>query len=83
MKLLKNKTAIVTGSALRARLTAMVIKAKAYNSNALIIHTIQTFPQVIFTNWLRSKGKLAGQHMVARLSNDRPYIDKIKLLLNV
>jgi hypothetical protein len=30
-----------------------------------------------FAEWLRSKGKLGGQHKVPRLSNDREFIDDI------
>jgi len=30
-----------------------------------------------FAEWLRSKGKLGGQHKVPRLSNDRTMIDEI------
>jgi hypothetical protein len=34
----------------------------------------------IFTKWLRSKGKLGGQHKVPRLSNDRKYLEEILAL---
>ena len=40
-------------------------------------------PQIIkakpdtFYLWLKSRGKLGGQHKVPRLSNDREYIDEI------
>ena len=33
--------------------------------------------------WLRSKGKLGGQHKIPRLSNDRKYIDEILALINL
>jgi hypothetical protein len=34
-------------------------------------------PSGTFQNWLRSKGKLGGQHKVPRLSNDRTLIEEI------
>ena len=33
-----------------------------------------------FTEWLRTKGKLGGQHKVPRLSNNRKYVDEILAL---
>ena len=30
-----------------------------------------------FDDWLRSKGKLGGQHKIPRLSNNRQYIEEI------
>ena len=30
-----------------------------------------------FNEWLRSKGKLGGQHKVPRLSNDRMIVEEI------
>jgi len=34
-----------------------------------------------FNQWLKKKGKLGGQHKVPRLSNDRNFIEEIKLLM--
>ena len=34
----------------------------------------------LFHDWLKSKGKLGGQHKVPRLSNTREYIDELLLL---
>ena len=31
----------------------------------------------LFNDWLKSKGKLGGQHKVPRLSNNRIYIDEL------
>jgi hypothetical protein len=31
----------------------------------------------LFNDWLRSKGKLGGQHKVPRLSNSREHIDEL------
>jgi hypothetical protein len=39
---------------------------------------VQAVNKSVFTNWLRSKGKLGGQHKIPRLSNERVYIDEIK-----
>jgi hypothetical protein len=36
-----------------------------------------------FTEWLRSKGKVGGQHKVPRLSNERQYVEEIKALVHV
>ena len=33
--------------------------------------------QGLFDDWLKSKGKLGGQHKVPRLSNDRKAIDEL------
>jgi hypothetical protein len=34
-----------------------------------------------FSRWLKSKGKMGGQHKVPRLSNDRKIIEEIKAFL--
>ena len=31
----------------------------------------------LFDNWLKSKGKLGGQHKIPRLSNSRDYIEQL------
>ena len=31
----------------------------------------------LFDDWLKSKGKLGGQHKIPRLSNTRTYIDEM------
>jgi hypothetical protein len=38
---------------------------------------IRVMPKNTFYSWLKSKGKLGGQHKVPRLSNDRKYIEEI------
>lgn len=55
-------------------------EAKRYKNIALrqpILHSLKTGT---FNNWLRSKGKLGGQHKVPRLSNDRKMIEEILLM---
>jgi hypothetical protein len=52
-------------------------EAKRYKDIALrkpIVHKLQ---KGIFNAWLKSKGKLGGQHKVPRLSNERNFIEDI------
>jgi len=51
--------------------------AKRYKDIALQVPVIHSLPQGTFYNWLKSKGKLGGQHKVPRLSNDRKLLDEI------
>jgi hypothetical protein len=44
---------------------------------ALGLPQVQSLPRGTFSNWLRQKGKLGGQHKVPRLSNDRNMIEDI------
>jgi hypothetical protein len=52
-------------------------EAKRYKDIALRMPIVRVLPKGLFTEWLRSKGKLGGQHKVPRLSNDRKYIEEI------
>ena len=52
-------------------------EAKRHKSIALGMPVIHAMQKGAFTEWLRSKGKLGGQHKVPRLSNDRTMIDEI------
>lgn len=56
-------------------------EAKRYKDMALTIPQVHAVPEGLFHQWLKSKGKLGGQHKVPRLSNDRKYIDDIKMLM--
>ncbi len=56
-------------------------EAKRYHNMMLDEPMIRPVPAKTFYNWLKSKGKLGGQHKVPRLSNDRKYIDEILELL--
>jgi hypothetical protein len=56
-------------------------EAKRHKDIALRMPIIHKLPKGIFTEWLRNKGKLGGQHKVPRLSNDRKYIDEILPML--
>ncbi|MFO7868464.1 MAG: GH3 auxin-responsive promoter family protein [Bacteroidales bacterium] len=52
-------------------------EAKRYKSITLDNPDVQRAPDGTFYNWLKSKGKLGGQHKIPRLSNTREYIDEI------
>jgi GH3 auxin-responsive promoter len=52
-------------------------EAKRHKEIALRMPVVHVVERGIFSNWLKSKGKLGGQHKVPRLSNDRKYIDDI------
>lgn len=41
---------------------------------------VKVAPKGLFESWLKSKGKLGGQHKVPRLSNDRSLMDELYLL---
>ena len=52
-------------------------EAKRYKDIALGLPLIHSLKKGVFTDWLRSKGKLGGQHKVPRLSNERSVIAEI------
>jgi hypothetical protein len=52
-------------------------EAKRYKNIALRMPIVHVMKPGGFNAWLKSKGKLGGQHKVPRLSNDRTYIDEI------
>jgi hypothetical protein len=41
---------------------------------------VRAMPPQTFYNWLKSKGKLGGQHKVPRLSNDRTFVEELLAL---
>jgi hypothetical protein len=55
-------------------------EAKRHKDIALRMPLVRILPKGTFTKWLRSKGKLGGQHKVPRLSNERKYIEEILAL---
>ena len=55
-------------------------EAKRHKSIALGLPVVHAVPANTFNKWLKSKGKLGGQHKVPRLSNERTYIEEIKVL---
>jgi hypothetical protein len=52
-------------------------EAKRYHSLMLHLPIVRAVPKNTFYNWLKTKGKLGGQHKVPRLSNDRKYVEEI------
>lgn len=52
-------------------------EAKRYKNITLQPLEIVVAREDLFNNWLKSKGKLGGQHKVPRLSNSRQYIDEL------
>lgn len=52
-------------------------EAKRHKDMALKMPLIHVAKKGAFHDWLKSKGKLGGQHKVPRLSNDRKYINEI------
>jgi hypothetical protein len=43
---------------------------------------VHSLKKETFAKWLKSKGRLGGQHKVPRLSNERIMIEEILLLEN-
>lgn len=52
-------------------------EAKRYKDIALRMPLLRSLEKGVFNTWLKSKGKLGGQHKVPRLSNDRKYLEEI------
>ncbi|HMO62431.1 MAG TPA: GH3 auxin-responsive promoter family protein [Ferruginibacter sp.] len=52
-------------------------EAKRHKDIALRLPVVQALPAGSFNEWLRSKGKLGGQHKVPRLSNERTIVEEI------
>ena len=55
-------------------------EAKRHKNIALSMPIITSVKKGTFNEWLRSKGKLGGQHKVPRLSNERALVEEIKSL---
>jgi hypothetical protein len=52
-------------------------EAKRHKSIALGLPVMHILKKGSFNEWLRSKGKLGGQHKVPRLSNERKLVEEI------
>jgi GH3 auxin-responsive promoter len=52
-------------------------EAKRHKSIALRLPLVHVLRKGTFAEWLRSKGKLGGQHKVPRLSNERKFLEEI------
>ncbi|MBK8609518.1 MAG: GH3 auxin-responsive promoter family protein [Chitinophagaceae bacterium] len=57
-------------------------EAKRHKNIALRLPIVHKLPAGTFTEWLRSKGKLGGQHKIPRLSNERTMLEEILKLIN-
>ena len=55
-------------------------EAKRHKDIALRLPIVHALRKGIFTQWLRNKGKLGGQHKIPRLSNERIMLEEILLL---
>jgi hypothetical protein len=51
--------------------------AKRAHDLALIAPVVHSVDEGTFYNWMKSRGKLGGQHKVPRLSNSREYVEDI------
>jgi hypothetical protein len=58
-------------------------EAKRYKDLALRFPIIRSVPEGTFYLWLKSRGKLGGQHKVPRLNNDRTIIEQIQEIINL
>lgn len=58
-------------------------EAKRYKDIALRMPLIHSLKKGTFNEWLRSKGKLGGQHKVPRLSNERKFVEEILKMNNI
>jgi hypothetical protein len=52
-------------------------EAKRHKDIALRLPIVHVLPKGTFNEWLKSKGKLGGQHKVPRLSNDRIILEEV------
>ncbi|MFL0086293.1 GH3 auxin-responsive promoter family protein [Tenacibaculum maritimum] len=52
-------------------------EAKRYNNMTLSMPIVHQAKKGLFYNWLKSKGKLGGQHKIPRLANNRKLIDEL------
>lgn len=57
-------------------------EAKRHKDIALRQPVVHAVPKGTFTEWLRKKGKLGGQHKVPRLSNERGMLEEILQMIS-
>lgn len=57
-------------------------EAKRHKDIALTLPKITSLKKGCFHEWLKSKGKLGGQHKVPRLSNERMYVEEVLAVNN-
>jgi len=56
-------------------------EAKRHKDIALRMPVVHRMPKGGFNDWLKSKGKLGGQHKVPRLSNERKHLEEVLAFL--
>ena len=56
--------------------------AKRHKDIALRMPIVHAVQKGMFTEWLRQKGKLGGQHKVPRLNNERKLLEEILEMIN-
>ncbi|MEX0635844.1 MAG: GH3 auxin-responsive promoter family protein, partial [Ferruginibacter sp.] len=56
-------------------------EAKRHKDIALRMPVVKSLPKGSFAKWLKSKGKLGGQHKVPRLCNERKFVEEINLMI--
>jgi hypothetical protein len=56
-------------------------EAKRHKDMALGMPLLQVMPKGVFSDWLKRRGKLGGQHKVPRLSNDRTQVEQLLEML--
>lgn len=56
-------------------------EAKRSYNLSLGLPIVKSLPKGTFNEWLKSIGKLGGQNKVPRLSNNREYIDRLRLFI--
>ncbi len=56
-------------------------EAKRHKDIALRLPVVKMLPKGSFNRWLRSKGKMGGQHKIPRLCNERKFIEEIYNIL--
>lgn len=57
--------------------------AKRFQDMALQMPKINAVAENTFYNWLKSKGKIGGQHKVPKLNNNRETLEEILVLIDV
>ncbi|NDI99282.1 GH3 auxin-responsive promoter family protein [Flavobacterium sp. LaA7.5] len=55
-------------------------EAKRYNNMTLNPLVLNVARPKLFYDWLKAKDKLGGQHKIPRLSNERHYVEELKVL---
>lgn len=78
----ENHNAFVETLDRELRLVNSDYDAKRKNNMALGFPKVQQVPKNTFYDWLKSIGKLGGQHKVPRLKNDRSVLESIKSFID-